>query len=539
MTIKFFNNYLPSIVEISDKYPCRQTNGEVTRFAPSPTGFLHLGGVYAALISKNIAKHSNGVFYIRIEDTDQAREIPGAVDMLFDTLKIFELDGDEHDPPAGNGKYGPYRQSSRRNIYQAYAKYLLDTGLAYPCFASTNELESNIQKQKDIGINPGYYGEWAIWRNKSQEDIAEAIEKGIPFVIRLRSQGNINDRIQFNDLIRGTIELPGNHHDIVIIKSDGLPTYHFAHAVDDHLMKTSIIIRGDEWISSIPLHVELFSVIDAIPPKYAHIAPLQIQDGSSRRKLSKRKDPEADVRFYLSQGYMINTIIAYLMTIANSQFESWHVNNINSDPMNFPLKISSLGESGALLDINKISSIGKEHFISMPIHELVANGVNWAKTYNQRLYDIWSSDINFFKQVLETQRENPKRPRKDLSKWADFHDTLGFFYDDLFNIDEPIALEIFRISNKNIISALNKIVNGLNSINSSSEWATLVKQSAVEEGLETGKLKPDTNISSHITSVYGVMKLSLTGNKDCMDIWTIIRTLGIKKSIERISKFIR
>ncbi|NCU40415.1 glutamate--tRNA ligase, partial [Candidatus Saccharibacteria bacterium] len=354
-----------TVEQVESRYPARQlaSGTEVTRVAPSPTGMMHIGVLYASLISERIAHRSGGVFILRIEDTDRKREVEGARDFIVRSLKDFGITPDEgvDENDTEKGLYGPYTQSRRQEIYQTYVRQLLDTGQAYPCFATPEELESIITSQKSTKNRPGYYGQWAIWRDRPETEVIAALDSGKPFVVRFRSSGNITKRRTIQDLARGRLELPENDNDVVILKQDGLPTYHFAHAIDDTLMQTTLAIRGDEWLPSTSLHVQLCEALGFEPFRYAHIAPIQKTEGDSRRKLSKRKDPEASVSYYTERGYLPKTVIEYLLNQANSSFESWRVENPDASYTEFPFSVENLARSGGLFSIEKLDSIGAEH----------------------------------------------------------------------------------------------------------------------------------------------------------------------------------
>ena len=354
----------PDAKEISyyeEKYPERNLpeGAIVTRFAPSPTGFVHLGSLYQVVIAKKMAKQTNGVFFLRVEDTDQKREVENGVTGIIESLRDFGLTPDEGMTSETEeiGNYGPYKQSLRKEIYQAYAKHLLEQGKAYPCFATPEELDEMRAKQEAAKVRPGYYGVWAKYRNLSVEEAAEKIKNGDPYIVRLKSPGREDRKIKHKDVIKGNVDFPENDQDIVIIKADGLPTYHFAHAIDDHLMHTTHVIRGDEWLSSVPLHLQLFQMLEFKAPKYAHIAPIMKEDEGGKRKLSKRKDPEAAVSYYTEIGVPKEAVIEYLLNIANSSFELWRKQNPMASIDEFELQLNKMSVSGALFDIVKILDI--------------------------------------------------------------------------------------------------------------------------------------------------------------------------------------
>ena len=531
-------NELPDVSALEKRYPPRSGHPTVTRFAPSPTGFLHLGGIYSALISSSVARQAGGVFLLRIEDTDKLREVPGAVALLGSTLKKFGLEWAEGETLDGGeiGSYGPYRQGLRKALYHGYARDLMRKGLAYPCFATRDELDAISESQRQAGLNPGYYGRWATWRDRAESDVDKALDSGADYVIRFRSHGDENARISFKDVIRGQLELPQNCQDVVLLKADGLPTYHFAHVVDDHLMRTTHVIRGDEWLSSVPLHLALFEAIDAAVPFYGHIAPLQVQDGDSRRKLSKRKDVTADARFYLAAGFPADAVKAYLLTVATSRFEGWRKANKTISLDDFPLSLKDLGASGALLDLEKLESISKSYFVEQPIDRLVAEGLGWAADYDNELYALWQHDPGYLTAVLATQRANPSRPRKDLGKWSDFRPALGFFYDSLFERDADIEEEMNELLGcVPVLAAIGTIIERLQSVSDAAGFTAMLRDAAEAHGLNQSRPSVVGSPSVHISALYSSLKFLLCGKRDSMDLWVLISTMGLGRAISRLN----
>ncbi len=371
--LKLADLLLPSIDETPEYYrnlyPKRnlKPNAMVTRYAPSPTGFQHLGGVFAALISERLAHQSEGIFYFRVEDTDKKREVVGAIEDSTNTLRDFGINFDEGvvDSNSEKGAYGPYKQSDRMEIYHTFVKDLIKKGLAYPCFCTEEDLDNTRKIQQEAKINTGYHGKWAIHRNSSFDEINDELSKGTPFVIRLRSPGEPDKRVVCNDLIKGTISMPENDQDIVILKTNGIPTYHFAHAIDDYLMGTTHVIRGEEWLSSLPIHLQLFEMLGFTPPNYAHIPTIMKMDGTSKRKLSKRKDPEIRVDFYKSQGYPFISVTEYLINLVNSNFQEWRSENVDEPCTNFNIILENMSKSGALFDILKLNDMSKNIIATM------------------------------------------------------------------------------------------------------------------------------------------------------------------------------
>ena len=430
----------PDAKEISyyeEKYPERNLpeGAIVTRYAPSPTGAMHMGGLYQCVIAKKMANQTGGVFFLRIEDTDQKREVENGVTGILQALQDFDLQPDEGmiSEDEGKGNYAPYKQSQRKEIYQAYAKYLIEQGKAYPCFCSQEELDGIRAKQEAAKIRPGYYGVWAKCRTITVEDAMKKIEAGEEYVIRFKSPGREDRKIKHHDVIKGNVDFPENDLDIVIIKSDGLPTYHFAHAVDDHLMRTTHVIRGDEWLSSIPLHLQLFHELGFKVPKYAHIAPIMKNDNGNKRKLSKRKDPESATSYYAEEGIPADSVKEYLLNIANSNFENWRRANKDASMNEFELQLNKMSVSGALFDMVKLLDISKTVISKMTAEEVYEKSMEWAKKYDQELVEILK-DKDYALQVFGIERGNAK-PRKDIAKWSDVKENISYMYDELFEKD--------------------------------------------------------------------------------------------------------
>lgn len=410
----------PDVKDVSyyeEKYPERELKegAQVVRVAPSPTGFIHVGGIFQGLIAKKIAKQTDGVFFVRIEDTDQKRKIENGTEEILNAYKDYDLYPDE---TVGKGNYGPYIQSERKEIYKAYAKKLVEEGNAYPCFCSTEELDKIRENQTKAQERTGYFGKWAKCRNMPVDMAIEKIKNGDPYIVRFKSPGNPDKKIKIKDVIKGGIDMPENDQDIVIIKSDGLPTYHFAHAVDDHLMHTTLVTRSDEWLSSVPLHIQLFQVLGFKVPKFAHTAPLEKSEEESRRKLSKRKDPEAAVSYYTEEGIPKEALKEYLMNIANSNFEIWRKQNPDKDMMeDFEFHLNKMGVSGALFDTIKLLDVAKGVISRFTAQEVYDFSYAWAEKYDQELKEMLD-DKEYSLKVLGIERENAK-PRKDISKWSD------------------------------------------------------------------------------------------------------------------------
>ena len=515
----------------------------VTRFAPSPTGFVHLGSLYQVAIAKKLAKQTDGVLFLRIEDTDQKREVENGVIGIIKSLEDFGLTPDEGmiDEVNEKGDYGPYKQSLRKDIYQAYAKHLLEQGKAYPCFATTEELEEMREKQEKAKIRPGYYGVWAKYRNLSVEEAAEKIKNGEGYIVRLKSPGNEEKRIKHHDLIKGNVDFPENDQDIVIIKADGLPTYHFAHAVDDHLMQTTHVIRGDEWLSSIPIHLQLFQMLEFKAPKYAHIAPIMKEDDGGKRKLSKRKDPEAAVSYYTDEGIPKEAVIEYLLNIANSNFESWRKANPNASLDDFELQISKMSVSGALFDIVKILDISKTVISKYTAEQIYDEAMKWAKVYDKELEQMLENKEYALK-VFGIERGNAK-PRKDISKWSDVKANIIYMYDDKFDgIDEKYDYQ--KVQDKETIEKIVKlyIEKYYNENDDKQTWFDKIKDLAEEIGyareVKEWKKEPE-KWPGHVGDVSTVLRVALTRRSNTPDMYEIMQVLGkdsIKARFEKALK---
>ncbi|HEY5524744.1 MAG TPA: glutamate--tRNA ligase, partial [Clostridium sp.] len=403
-----------------EKYPKRdlKEGAQVVRYAPSPTGFQHIGGVFAALINERLASQSEGIFFLRIEDTDQKREVEGAIVDTIQTLKNFGMKFNEGmtGEETEIGSYGPYRQSLRKEIYKTFAKDLVKKGLAYPCFCSAEELTAVREKQMAEKITPGYHTEYATCRNINPEDAIKRIENGDSYIIRIKSPGKFENRVEFHDLIKGDISFPESNQDIVIIKSDGLPTYHFAHAIDDALMRTTTVIRGEEWLSSLPIHVQLFDILGFEAPKYAHIPTIMKNDNGSKRKLSKRKDAEAAVSYYKEVGYPMVSVTEYLLNIINSTYEDWRAENPTADYHEFSVVLDKMSKSGALFDMAKLNDVSKEVICRMKSEKVYDYYIAWAEEFDKEMFELVHSKEAMLKEVFNIDKEGPK-PRKDFAKW--------------------------------------------------------------------------------------------------------------------------
>ncbi len=515
----------------------------VTRIAPSPTGFVHIGGLYQGLIAKKLAKQTEGVFFIRIEDTDQKRLFENGVTEIIESMDKFDMDPDEGmiNETESKGAYGPYRQSLRKEIYQAYAKYLIEQGKAYPCFCSPEELDSIRQKQEQAKIRPGYYGVWAKCRNLTVEEMIEKIKAGEEYIIRFKSPGREDKKIKHHDLIKGNVDFPENDQDIVIIKGDGLPTYHFAHVVDDHLMRTTHVIRGDEWLSSVPLHLQLFHEMGFKPPKYAHIAPIMKNDNGNKRKLSKRKDPEAAVAYYVEMGIPKEAVIEYLLNIANSNFENWRRANKDASIDDFKLEISKMSVSGALFDMVKLLDVGKTVISKFTAEEVYERALEWAKEYDKDLAKILENDKEYALKVFGIERGN-KKPRKDIAKWSDVRENISYMYDEMFDSQKQ-TYDYQVINDKEEINKiLNLYINEYYGENDDKQtWFDKIKELSGRLGyakeVKEFKENPD-KYKAHVGDVSTVLRVALTARTNTPDMYEIMKILGKDRIKARFKKAI-
>lgn len=535
------NLIFPDAKEISyyeEKYPERDLpeGAIVTRYAPSPTGFMHIGGLYQALIAIKVAKQTNGVFFLRVEDTDQKREVENGVKEIVTSLKDFGLEADEGmiSDKEGKGNYGPYKQSQRKEIYQAYAKYLIEQGKAYPCFCTPEDVEEIRAKQEVAKIRPGYYGVWAKCRTVTVEDAIKRIQNGENYIIRFKSPGREDRKIQHHDVIKGKVDFPENDQDIVIIKADGLPTYHFAHAVDDHLMHTTHVIRGDEWLSSVPLHLQLFHELGFKAPKYAHIAPIMKNDNGNKRKLSKRKDAEAAVSYYAEEGIPAEAVKEYLMNIANSTFENWRRANPDKSMDEFQLQLNKMSVSGALFDMVKLLDVSKTVISKMSAEEVYENALNWASKYDQELAEILK-DKEYALKVFGIERGN-KKPRKDILKWSDVKENVEYMYNELFDKNEE-EYPFQVINDKESIEKILKLyVEKYYDENDDKQtWFDKIKELAGEMGYakEVKEFKANPGMyTAHVGDVSTVLRVALTKRTNTPDLYEIMQVLG-KEEIER------
>ena len=522
-----------------EKYAPRNLpeGAEVTRFAPSPTGFIHVGGLFQGLVARQIASQTGGVFYVRIEDTDQKRKIERGAEEIIEAFEDYEIIPDEYRAIDGSdvGNYGPYVQSERGDIYKSFAKKFLEDGYAYPCFCTPEELDKIRENQEKAKDRIGYFGKWAKCRNMPIDMAAERIKNGEPYIIRLKSPGNPDKKFKFKDVIKGTIEFPENDIDIVIIKSDGLPTYHFAHLVDDHLMSTTIVTRSEEWVSSIPTHIQLFYCAGFKAPKYAHTAQLMKMDGDSRRKLSKRKDPEAAVSYYTEVGIPKESVKEYLMNIANSNFEQWRRQNPEKPLSEFPYDIKKMGVSGALFDMVKMNDVSKNVISRFSAEKVYDETYKWAKTYDEELAEMLA-DKEYSLKVLGIERGNQK-PRKDIAKWSDVKYIISYMYPNKF--DENTEFEYQKVTDKDEIEKIVKTYfeKYYDENDDKQTWFNKMKDLAEELGysreVKEYKASPDS-YKGHVGDISTVIRVKLTGRCNTPDLYEIMQVLGKDEVLRRI-----
>lgn len=538
-----FPDIQQSIEDLEKKYPDRKNllsgSEEVTRFAPSPTGFLHTGSLFTALISCLIARRTNGIFYFRLEDTDHKREIKDSGLFLLKNLKKFNIVPDEG-KDAFDGQYGPYCQSLRADIYKIVIKELIKQQKAYPCFCSEKDLEEIRQIQKASKQISGYYGSYAKCRYLSVEEMLTKIKNHEKFVIRFKSNGNHNKKIVIHDEIRGDINIAENDLDVVILKSDGLPTYHFAHVVDDHFMKTTVVTRGEEWISSLPIHVEMFNALNWKIPKYVHLPLINKIDNGNKRKLSKRKDPESSVDFFFKEGYPIEAVIIYLMSIANSNFEQWLSENQNFNFLEFPFSIYKINLDGALFDLNKLNYFSKNFLSSLEVNDIAKRIFAYANIYDQKLASLIKQDFSYFVQILNIERDK-KNPRKDYVKYADVYGMINFFYYDeyLKIVNEQKLLLSLNFEKKIIMEILSDFMTSNDYSLNEKDWFDSIKQLSLRHKFASSnkEYKEDLNnkFLGSVVDVANMIRIAITGKKNSPNLYCILHILNkddLKKRIE-------
>ncbi|NLK38816.1 MAG: glutamate--tRNA ligase [Clostridiales bacterium] len=530
-----FPNITTLPAEFEEKYPPRilPEGAKVTRFAPSPTGFVHFGSLFPVLVSERLAHQSGGVFYLRIEDTDSKREVVGAETDIIRAYAAFGIAFDEGVTLDGeHGDYGPYRQSERTHIYQTYAKQLVREGKAYPCFCTAEELDAIRQEQESIKAVTGYYGPWAKYRDAGIKEIEALLKDGEPFVLRFRSEGSSARKIKFKDLVRGSIEITENDIDHVLLKSDGVPTYHFAHAVDDHLMRTTHVVRGEEWLSSLPFHLQLFSALGFKPPKYLHIAQLMKKEGDSKKKLSKR-DNSAALSYYRGAGYISECVVEYVMTLLNSNYEEWRMANPDADLDEFKFSVGKMSASGSLFDFDKLNDVSKNTLSRLSAEKVYSYALDYAQEFDPSFAQVLKSDPDYAKRILAIGRGG-KKPRKDLTVMRDVKPYMSFFYDEYFALetDYPEGFD-----KKDIRDALSRFIDAFDIADTQEVWFEKIKEISSELGfcpeVKLYKKNP-TAYKGHVGDVCMFLRIAITGRTNSPDIYEVMQILGADRVKARI-----
>ena len=527
---------LPALEEFEKMYPERQLKkgAEVTRLAPSPTGFIHLGNLYSALADERIAHTTGGIFYLRIEDTDLKRKVDGAVESVIRSLRYFGLnfdEGAEIDSPLN--AYGPYYQRQRAHIYRAYVKDLIKRGLAYPCFCTEEELNEVRAKQTENKEITGYYGKYAKCRNLTEEEIYRNLSEGKPFVIRLKSQGNTQNKITFRDRIKGEITVTENDQDVVILKSDGIPTYHFAHAIDDHFMRTTLVIRGEEWLSSLPIHLELFKVLGFKLPAYGHTCSLMKVDNGVKRKLSKRKDPELSLDYYRKAGYYPKAVVKYLMTILNSNFEEWERKNPSADISEFKFTIEKMGKSGALFDLDKLNDVSRNELATLTAEQTYDFLRTWTDEFGTDADRAHFADKDTLIKIINLICGiGGKKRRKDIVRAESAVRMLDYFFDDTFRPEYS-----YRFDAQTVNGILNSFAEVYDESDDNQTWFAKVKEVAANHGfaaeMSAYKANPE-NFRGSVSDVAEILRIAVTGMSNSPDLCTIMGILGKERTVARL-----
>lgn len=526
-------------------YPQRELpmGAKVTRLGPSPTGFIHLGNLYGAFVDERLAHQSGGLFYLRIEDTDDKRQVDGAVEAIISSLEFFGVSFDEGATMDGDkGEYGPYHQSQRAEIYQTYVKQLVQRGAAYPCFCTEEELSAIREEQESLKENPGYYGKWAKHRDLSFDEIQSRIEAGQAFVVRLRSKGIPGGSgeartISVEDGIRGTLTMPENEQDVVLLKATGIPTYHFAHVVDDHLMRTTHVVRGAEWLPSLPIHVELFQTMGWDLPIYCHTAQLMKMEDGNKRKLSKRKDPELSLDYYRSEGYHPKAVREYLLTILNSNYEEWRMEHPDAPQEAFPFTVEKMSNSGTLFDLDKLNDISKDVLVKIPATELASFLIEWARAYKPEILALLLENQDYLIKILDLGRSGDK-PRKDFIYARQMFDFISYFYDDYFQQEDAYPDNVTAADASVILSSY---LESYDHQDDQAQWFDKIREIAHANGYAAKpkdyKKNPD-QYKGHVGDVSTVIRIALMGRSMSPDLWEIQQILGEDKTRERIQRMI-
>ncbi len=522
--------------DLEKMFPPRDlpANAKVTRIGPSPTGFVHLGNLYNAVIGERLAHQSNGVFFLRIEDTDAKREVPGAVETILSAMHYFGVHFDEGATAGGEfGAYGPYRQRQRKEIYQTIAKFLVQSGCAYPCFCTEDEVAALRERQIAQKLNFGYYGEFATCRNLSYEQIEANLAAGKPFVLRFRSKGCAENSVKVYDGIRGELEIQENYQDFVLLKSDGIPTYHFAHVVDDHFMRTTHVVRGEEWLATLPMHVEVFDTLGWTRPVYCHTAQLMKMDGEVKRKLSKRKDPELALAYYHSDGYLPQAVWEYLLTVLNSNYEQWRLDNPQLPLTEFPFRTEKMSTSGALFDLLKLDDISKEVLCAMPAAQVYDGLLAWCEEFDREFAALLKRDRDYAEKILALGKQGA-RPRKDLITWRQAVQFLSFYYDERFKQEDAWPEHVDASLRKEIFS---RYLVGLDFTDDNAQWFAKVRAicEALNFALQPKKYKKNPELyRGSIVDVSNAIRVAITGRLNSPDLWEISQALGEERTRQRI-----
>lgn len=528
------------------KYPKRNLpeGAMVVRFAPSPTGFVHMGSLLPSMICRKVATDTKGVFYLRIEDTDQKREVENGIKGIVDDLNNFQIELDEGriSEEEDKGNYGPYLQSERKDIYQTFVKYLLEQGHAYPCFCTAAEIDETRELQEKRKQRIGYYGRFAKCRKLTGEEIEAKVRAGETFIIRLKSKGDFDNKIKVSDLIKGNIEFPENDLDIVILKTDGLPTYHFAHLVDDYLMRTTHVIRGDEWVSSLPIHIQLFQTFGFEPPRYAHIPPIMKEEDGSRRKLSKRKDPEAAVSYYHERGIPVTAVKLYLMTLANSNFEQWYDANKDKSLDDFEFDFKKMSSSGGLFDVEKLINISRNYISRLSALEVYDGTIKWAEEFDVPFAKLLKDNQEYTVANFNIEREQPK-PRKDYGCYSEIKNQIWYMYDELYAEEQKEYPFQTIFDKKEIAGILQAYIDKYyNDSDTKEEWFNKMKDLAHDFGyareVKEYKENPDA-YKGHVGDISMILRLILTSKAMTPDLYEIMKLLGKDRIAKRYDEFIK
>lgn len=532
-----FPKVTETISDLEKRYPKRELaeGAMVTRLGPSPTGFMHIGNLYGALIDERLAHQSEGVFILRIEDTDDKRRVEGAEEVILNAMDYFDIHFDEGVLAEGEvGQYGPYRQSERVSIYHAVAKQLVLDGKAYPSFATEEELDALRAQQEKEKADPGYYGKWATDRFLSYEDIEEKINAGMPWTLRLRSRAKQGESLHFPDGIRGSVVVHPNQQDAVLLKTNGVPTYHFAHVVDDHFMRVTHVVRGEEWLATLPIHLEIFELLDWPHPIYCHTAHLMKMDGDTRRKLSKRKDPEMSLSYYMSKGYHPDSVREYVMVLINSNYEEWRLANPDEPLQAFEVQLEKMATSGALYDMVKLDDVAKETLVKIPESELTTLLIDWASKHNKKAESLLKDHKDAVMKLLSIGRDG-KKPRKDLVFAEQMWGHITYFFDDLFEFVDSLPENVSKDDADHI---LERYANEYDIADDNSTWFGKVRDMATDFGYAAKpkdyKKYPD-QYKGHVGDVSGVIRLAVTGRSASPDLWSVQQIMGQELVQKRVA----